>query len=388
MSKSTAAQRPIGLPSIDAAEISEHLAQRRTLPAVLYTDSAILQLERELIFRRCWQVVGTIGELADPGAYLTTDVGGVPVVVVRDHEGRLGAFVNVCRHRASPVAEGSGSCKRLTCGYHGWTYGLDGSLKGVAQRKAGNLPPAETLGLHRLHVDTFGGLVFVSLEPQESLAEQLGDVPALLEQASYDFPFADPDFGLYPFEKDAHYETEVRANWKSFMENGIECYHCATVHPQTLCVAAVPRLHFRLSATGKFGAVAGIPLRDEWKAKFVAGDKQGSQDAFAVYAIWPNAIIASGYLGEHIFRYEPMSPGVTRIIARGYGRPDILSEPLHEILRYLGPANAEDFEILEKVQRGLASGYVEPGPLMGEPEEVVHAFHRQVWQVLGPVFAQ
>ena len=100
----------------------------KTLPWSWYTDPAVLQLEQERIFRRFWQYVGHTGDVAEAGSFAATRVGDVPVVLVRDDEGTLRAFVNICRHRGSIVCEGSGRRATLQCPYHAWTYGLDGRL--------------------------------------------------------------------------------------------------------------------------------------------------------------------------------------------------------------------------------------------------------------------
>src|SRR5918995_7508617 len=105
------------------------LADGRTIPFDWYSDPAVLRLESERIFRRAWQYAGRADQVAEPGAFFTCDLGGVPIVVVRDDEGAVRAFLNVCRHRGSLVCESEGRRSTLQCPYHAWTYGLDGSLR-------------------------------------------------------------------------------------------------------------------------------------------------------------------------------------------------------------------------------------------------------------------
>ena len=105
------------------------IADGRTIPFDWYSDPAVLRLERERIFRRTWQYAGRTDQVAEPGAFFTCDLAGVPIVVVRDEQGGLRAFLNVCRHRGSLVCEGEGTRASLQCPYHAWTYGLDGSLR-------------------------------------------------------------------------------------------------------------------------------------------------------------------------------------------------------------------------------------------------------------------
>jgi choline monooxygenase len=126
-------------------DVHEQIESAHTLASKFYTDPAILDVEKSRIFRRTWQLVGTLNQLcgegrnandaprtiADPESFFTADVIGEPVVIVRDQQGALRAFSNVCRHRAGPIAEGSGCKNVLRCGYHGWTYALDGRLIGT-----------------------------------------------------------------------------------------------------------------------------------------------------------------------------------------------------------------------------------------------------------------
>ena len=105
------------------------IADGRTIPFDWYSDPAVLRLERERIFRRTWQYAGRADQVAESGAFFTCDLAGVPIVVVRDEQGGLRAFLNVCRHRGSLVCEGEGKRASLQCPYHAWTYGLDGSLR-------------------------------------------------------------------------------------------------------------------------------------------------------------------------------------------------------------------------------------------------------------------
>ena len=161
--------------------------ETRTLPWEWYSDPAVLRLERERIFRRAWQYAGRADQVAEPGAFFTCDAGGVPVVVVRDREGVLRAFLNVCRHRGSLVCEGEGRRETLQCPYHAWTYDLDGSLRAAprADREPGF--DRDVLGLLPATVDTWGPFVFVNPDAAAPpLREVLGELPQLVADAGLD----------------------------------------------------------------------------------------------------------------------------------------------------------------------------------------------------------
>src|SRR5687768_975058 len=153
----------------------------RTIPFDWYSDPAVLRLERERIFRRTWQYAGRADQVAEPGAFFTGDLGGVPIVVLRDKDGRLRAFLNVCRHRGSLVCEGEGKRETLQCPYHAWTYGLDGSLRAAPRSDREPGFDKSELGLVPVSVEAWGPFVFVNPDADAApLAETLGELPELV----------------------------------------------------------------------------------------------------------------------------------------------------------------------------------------------------------------
>ena len=152
----------------------------RTLPFDWYSDPAVLRLERERIFRRSWQYAGRADQVAGAGAFFTCEAGDIPIVVVRDREGVLRAFVNVCRHRGSLVCEGEGRRETLQCPYHAWTYDLDGSLRAAPRSDREPGFEKEELGLVPVRVEAWGPFVFVNPDVEAApLAELLGELPEL-----------------------------------------------------------------------------------------------------------------------------------------------------------------------------------------------------------------
>ena len=147
-------------PAIPAIE--NPIEEGWTLPAGWYADEAVWALERERIFGRTWQYAGRTEQVREPRSFFVSQAGPVPVVVVRDREGTLRGFVNVCRHRGHPVVSGEGCRETLQCPYHAWTYDLDGSLRRAprAEREPGFDPTA--LSLRPVAVDTWGPFVFVN----------------------------------------------------------------------------------------------------------------------------------------------------------------------------------------------------------------------------------
>ena len=155
-----------------------------------YLDAAVLQHELETIFSRTWQYAGHVGDLPEPGRYLTAVAGDQPVLVLRGDDGEIRAFRNVCRHRGSQLLTGAGQCKKaIRCRYHGWTYNAtDGRLLGVPEHRGfGDRLDKSKLGLIGARVESLAGLLFVNLDPDApSLAETTGELgePARALRAS------------------------------------------------------------------------------------------------------------------------------------------------------------------------------------------------------------
>ena len=117
---------------IDSYDSSAPLAEASTIPASWYTDERLFELEKQTIFGRSWQFAARIDQLNKPGDYVTSEIAGEPIVVVRGGDNSLRAFFNVCRHHAAAVmTEREGQANQMRCPYHGWTYSLEGELKGT-----------------------------------------------------------------------------------------------------------------------------------------------------------------------------------------------------------------------------------------------------------------
>jgi choline monooxygenase len=188
-----------------------------------YLDPELQEREQRLIFERTWQLAGHISRLPGPGSYITAWAGNQPVLVLRNEDGEIRAFRNVCRHRGSMLLTGEGTCKAaIRCRYHGWTYRLDGTLIGLPEVRAfGDDLDKSSLGLMPARAEVMCGLVFVNLDlDAEPLAGQLGDLPKRLER--YDIPSL---VSFYP------HRGEQPANWKVIVDNYLDGYHIPIAHP-------------------------------------------------------------------------------------------------------------------------------------------------------------
>ena len=198
---------------------------RSGLPGWTYHSKHLLELEKAKIFRTHWQIACHISDLPDAGNYLTMDIVGERVLVMRGNDGEVRAFHNICRHRGSRlVADEKGACKNaLVCPFHGWVYNLDGTLRGAA--RPNTFPPMDKneFALGSIETEIWHGLVFIRIEkgPQPSVAELMA--PMERELALYQMANMIPAYGIYT--------QESPVNWKSVRDVDNEGYHVAMAHP-------------------------------------------------------------------------------------------------------------------------------------------------------------
>src|SRR6266849_2517682 len=213
-------------------DINSQLECAETLASHFYTDPSILALEKEKIFRRTWQLAGTLNQpcgekngvpytIADPESFFTIELFGEPVVIVRDKSGVLRAFSNVCRHRGGPIAQGAGCRNVFNCAYHGWTYTLDGRLIGTPEIDGVEFFDRSTMGMVPLRLETWEQFIFVNFDKDAlPLAEYLGEIP----RQSRGFQFE----GLRCAERR---DYVLDCNWKVYVDNYLEGYHIPIAHP-------------------------------------------------------------------------------------------------------------------------------------------------------------
>jgi choline monooxygenase len=224
----------------------------RTLPWAWYSDPDVLRRENERIFARSWQYAGHSGQVSQDGSYFASLAGQIPVVVTRAREGRLRAFLNVCRHRGHVVASGEGRRETLQCPYHAWTYGLDGRLRKAPRSEEEPDFPQDELGLVPIAVDTWGPFVFGNAGPDpEPLADALGSLPAQVTELGLE---------VDSLVHHSRWEAEIAANWKIVSENFLECYHCQVAHPAFSELVDVSPEAYVLSTDGRLSTQHG-PLR-------------------------------------------------------------------------------------------------------------------------------
>lgn len=343
-----------------------------------YANPELFELEYDALFLQRWQFVGHIDEVPDVGDYVTADIGRDNVVVLRGKDRELRAFQNVCRHRASRIFEGTGSCRGvIRCPYHGWTYQLDGTLMAIPQEE--NFPNTDRtkFGLHKIQIDIFHGLIFVRIK---------GDGSSVEEQFAHTAPFFEK-YDVSNYEKIAEPTTQIwDVNWKVAWDNFLENYHIPIGHPG---------LHRLLRENGEWdelssGVSYGVFELKE-KLSSVAEERQYQQQVhhadhrlpdelkskWVQFGLAPNLGIDLYPEMLDMFILVPLSVDKTLVRAVFYGHKN--ATDAEKELRRLNllindPVNDEDRVICGRVQKGLATYGYQPGPLALQ-ESCISNFH-------------
>jgi phenylpropionate dioxygenase-like ring-hydroxylating dioxygenase large terminal subunit len=349
------------------------------LPGWLYHDPEAYALEQARIFRRSWQIVCHLSDIPQAGDWQSLNVGGESILVVRGDDGAVRAFANVCRHRAARLVDGAQGCaKRLVCPYHAWTYDLAGNLTGVLNRRGYPGLDFDDYGLHPFATEVWRGFVFVQIERHgPSVAEMMA--PYEEEIAPYRFE-----------EMRAIGRVTMRpraVNWKNIADNYSDGLHIPVAHPGLrrlfgpgYAIEAGVWVD-RMSGSLIEGALASpsealyrklLPLVDHLSAD--------RQRYWVYFKLWPNT--AFDIYPEQIdfMQFLPVSPTQTMIREIAYALPD--DRRGMKAARYLNwrinrMVNAEDSDLVARVQEGMMSGSFTQGPL-GTSEVCLRSFARKL----------
>jgi carnitine monooxygenase subunit len=348
------------------------LSGHRTLPWDWYSDPTILRLEEERIFGRFWQYAGHTGQVTEPGSYLATRAGHIPVVLVRDREGVLRAFVNICRHRGTVLVEGEGRRDSLQCPYHAWTYGLDGRLRVAprADRESGF--DRDSIRLAPVQVDCWGPFVFINTDVGAApLHEYLGDLPQLIANGGV-------DVDALVFRN--RVEVEYAANWKVCSENYLECYHCSVAHPTFSKAIDVAADAYQLETRRWFSSQFG-EARDGGGGIY---DASGEVTRGQFHFLFPNTPInvMPGRPNFSIGPVVPLAPERTYRFLDYFFNPDVDEEWIEGYVALDRQVGAEDRALVERVQTGVRTRAVEHGVLMPESERLIAHFQSLVAELL------
>lgn len=328
-----------------------------SLPANWYCSPDIFRREREKIFSRNWSFICPADNLVEPGQYITAQISGQSVVVCRDASNRLRGYLNVCRHRASPVClEPAGKTARFICPYHAWNYALDGQLlnapgfeQSIDKREFGLMP---------VRIATWNSLVFACLDMNcEGLSEWLGGIIGLAEQ----FPV------IEGMEFYVRLSNTLMANWKNYSDNSAEGYHLATIHPA---------LHQSLTP--------GTRVTPYEIGKYVGFEVTNRTDGSLGYWVYkfPGLLMHFGQNSFNIERITALEANRTQTERWFWFAPEASDKEREDTVAFSNRIMHEDIEICSRVQENLQAGHYVSGVLSETREPGTIFFQSCVRQAL------
>ena len=341
----------------------------RTLDPAYYTSDAIYQQECAGLFMRTWQYAGHASQAPNPGDYFTFEIAGQQLFCIRDDQGQLNTFYNVCQHRAHELVQGSGNCRKLiVCPYHAWSYHLDGQFFKGPNTDSVPEYSGEAISLSKVRTEVFCSFVFVNLDDAAAPME------AWYPAAEHELHAYVPDIdSLEPLEW-----TQVleKCNWKVSVENYSECYHCRINHKTFATGVIKPETYdiqpqgYCLRHTTECQNLDQMSYSIDLDANAHAGD-------YSSWFLWPTFSFQV-YPGNVLNTYHWQPTDVEAVqVTRGWytvgGKP---SDLIHElVVQDRETTVEEDIHLVESQQRGFKNRGYRPGPLVIDPAGGVNSEH-------------
>jgi phenylpropionate dioxygenase-like ring-hydroxylating dioxygenase large terminal subunit len=359
-----------------------------TLPGSAYTDPAGFRAEQERIFEPSWACVALAADLDKPGAFQTVQVGRESVVLVRGRDGGIRGFLNVCRHRGAQLCtEESGALRRnLQCPYHAWTYDFTGKL--VAAPNLTSMPDVDRVeyGLHKVHVVEWLGYVWVCLaeQPPSFDDEVRGEVVDRLGSTGAIDAYRVEDLAL-----GRRITYDVAANWKLIIENFMECYHCATIHPEL--TAVLPEFadgyaaQYYVGHGAEFAADArGFTVDGRAGEERLPGIADDQDRRYYAITVKPGVFV--NLVPDHVIvhRMVPVAVDRTKVVCDWLFAPDAVASgrDLDASVELFHRVNEQDFAACERTQPAMSSRAYRGGGVLVPSEHHIGAFHDWVQQRL------
>jgi choline monooxygenase len=348
------------------------IERAHTPPASWYTSPELFELEREAVFGRTWQPVARVAEVGEIGRYISGCLVDRPWVIVRDRDGQLRGFHNVCRHKGREVVRGAGTADQLVCGYHAWTYDLAGRLRKAPQTAGIEAFDRDALALTPLRVETWGPWVFINADLDAApLAPRVTELDSRLEASDW----ADLEYVHRT-------EWTAECNWKVLADNYLDGgYHVPHMHP-TLD-AQLDMANYRTELFDEF-SIQSCPSAGQTPE----AQRIGTQ---AIYAwLFPNFMInryGDCMDSNHLI---PLGHSRCKVVYEFYFKApegDAAQARIATSIEQSAVTQREDLEICESVQIGLKSGAYDRGRYAPRVEHGEHHFHQLLARALRPRIA-
>jgi phenylpropionate dioxygenase-like ring-hydroxylating dioxygenase large terminal subunit len=355
-----------------------------TLPGSYYTDENIFQLEQERIFESMWFCAARAADLPTPGSFETVEVGRESILLTRTRDNSIRAFFNVCRHRGARLCtEDSGEVKRaFQCPYHAWTYDLEGKL--IAAPNLTKMPDIDRtgFGLARVHVREWLGYVWVCLadEPPSFEQDVLGEVVARLGDLE-----SIEHYDIDNLEVGRRIVYDVKANWKLIVENFMECYHCATIHPELTEVlpefADGYAAQYFVGHGAEFGEdIKGFTVDGSEGLDRIPGVAEEQDRRYYAITIKPQVFI--NLVPDHVIfhRMYPVAADRTIVECDWLYLKDVVAsgKDVSRSVELFHRVNEQDFDACERCQPAMSSRLYAGGGVLVPSEHHIGAFHEWV----------
>jgi phenylpropionate dioxygenase-like ring-hydroxylating dioxygenase large terminal subunit len=357
------------------APVRRPLAEAEPLPSWCYTSEEFYRAEVERIYLKTWNFIGREEMVPTPGSYFTLRLVGVPLVIVRDRDGQVKAFLNSCRHRGTPLVEGSGKVARFSCPYHAWTYATDGRLTSApGMQDVPNFRLPE-YALVPVRLETWAGFLFVTMnENAPPLSAHLGNIASHL--------------GSYKFEDmqvTRRKEYDLKCNWKAYVENAMEAYHTPTVHKSSIGLqicTVVDSVGEWVGLHEEHEGTEAILPEDTSPFPFIQG-LEGLADKGTYFAlIYPSTMLGCTRDCAWWLELQPGGPAATKVVVGSMfpkatvARPDF-EEVVQRYYKRWDKSLPEDNWISELQHLGL-SPYFKTSARLSTYEPIVHTFAQWV----------
>ncbi len=339
----------------------------RALEAHYYTDPRIFLSEREAVFFRTWQYAGHMSQLGRPGDFFTFAIADQDLFCVRDRQGQVRCFYNVCAHRGHALVAGDGNCSVLVCPYHAWSYDLDGALRKAPNQKKAKAFDPRSVRLTEVRAEVFCGFIFVNLDANAAPMDEW--FPGVEAELRAFVPFIDR---LHPVQ---WVRVEENCNWKISVENYSECYHCSLNHP-TFARGVIDPQSYDVRPQGHCLRHT-TRSADLSRLSYPIDDSLPHGTEYSSWYLWPTfsfQVYPGGLLNTYLWR--PADAERT-IVYRGWYTVDGAES---EIVARMADQDRrttveEDIRLVESVQRGMHSRGYKPGPLILDPAFGLNSEH-------------
>jgi phenylpropionate dioxygenase-like ring-hydroxylating dioxygenase large terminal subunit len=362
----------------EVEEVMKPVEQASVMPLLIYSNRAYFEREVEFVLRKGWHAIAHVSQLQETGAFVTGDIAGEPIMIIRDKEGSIRALSNVCRHRGAQLLSDCGVAKAIICPYHTWAYNLNGTLRGAPHMNKIDNFDRKSIALPAFRSEIWNGFVFVNLdENAEQLEPQIADLTGKL------LPFGLENWEVLPWRT-----VDAEWNWKASLENFSEAYHHVGVHQETIGKVSLAE-NARYEETNDNYSMFYVHIEHP-DDEFIPGEEfpfpsyPGIPDEYRVHAplanIYPTFHLLLNTNFALWLRIEVQDVNKHRLIWQWMLPPGSKAQPdfdqrLEFLAGLMGPVVEEDLEFLPRTRAAARSRAFAPGRYCDQ-ERSVHQMHR------------